>query len=215
MGFAFRPKPVRYASAAIPIGDKPVGNVSKVLYIGCGTAFALTDAEVLQVMNTTKLNQLLKSVGLASVIVLAFVAFSALSANAQDRRGDRDDRNDRYEDQDRNGNYNQNDGYGNRNSGNDRRKYQAAMQKGYNEGLRQGMRDARNRRGNSGYGHNQGYGNQGYGNQGYGNYGGYGNQGYGRFQQAYQQGFQRGYREGLNRGRNNRRGNNNGGFFGF
>ena len=207
MGFAFRPKPVRYASAAIPIGDKPVGNVSKVLYIGCGTAFALTDAEVLQVMNTTKLNQLLKSVGLASAMVLAFVAFSATGASGQDRRGDR---NDRYEDQDRNGNYNQNGDYDNRNRGNDRRGYQAAMQKGYNQGLKQGMRDARNRRGNSGYGSNQGYGNQGYGN-----YGGYGNQGGGRFQQAYQQGFQRGYREGLNRGRNNRRGNNNGGWFGF
>ena len=178
-----------------------------MLYIGGGTAFALTDAEVLQVMNTTKLNQLLKSVGLASAMVLAFVAFSATGASAQDRRGDR---NDRYEDQDRNGNYNQNDDYDNRNRSNDRRGYQAAMEKGYKAGLKQGMRDARDRRGNSGYGSNQGYGNQGYGN-----YGGYGNQGGGRFQQAYQQGFQRGYREGLNRGRNTRRGNNNGGWFGF
>ncbi len=65
-------------------------------------------------------------------MVLAFVAFSAIGANAQDRRGDRDDR---YEDQDRNGNYNQNGNYDNR--GNERRGYRAAMQKGYNEGLRQ------------------------------------------------------------------------------
>ena len=173
---------------------------------GRGTPFAVTSAEVLHLMNTTKLNMTLKGFGLAFAMVFGFIVFAGTDANAQNRPYGNNDpygqnqQDDRYNGRDRNGN----------------QSYRFAFNKGYKDGVKQGMRDARNRgRGNSG--NNGGY---------YGNSGGYSNNGgvlgqifgrgnNGNNQQAYDRGYQQGYREGLSRVRNNNgRRNNNGGYYG-
>ncbi len=140
-------------------------------------------------------------------MAFGLIAFAGIDANAQGRQDDRyrgqseqdgpygQDRrydgqdDDRYNGRDRNGN----------------QSYRFAFNKGYKDGLKQGMRDARNRqRGNNG-----GYGNyDGYGNNGRITPGIFGNGNNGNNRQAYQRGYQQGYREGLSRGRNNRRNNN-------
>ena len=151
-----------------------------------------------------------KSFGLASAMVLGLVVFAGISVNAQNRPYNSDpygygqnQQDDRYNGRDRNGN----------------QSYRFAFRKGYQDGVRQGMRDARNR----GRGNNQGYyGNNGYydNNQSYSNNNGgilgqiFGRGNNGNNKQAYQQGYQQGYREGLSRVRNNGRRNNNGGYYG-
>ena len=146
-------------------------------------------------MSSTKLHKTLKGLALASAIGFGLIAVTGTSVNAQNRnqrddgysdnQDDRQDNDRRDQDNDR---YNQNrrDQDNDRYNGRDRNGNQSirfAFQKGYQRGLQQGMRDARNRRhGNSGYyGNNQGYGNNGDYN---GNNQGYGNNG--RIQQAFQ-----------------------------
>ncbi len=195
-----RGMPIRAASTLL--------NEKKHLFsdsYGRGTRFAVVVAEVLQSMNTTKLNKTLKGVGLAFAVVFGLIAFAGVDANAQGNRNDRYPQDDRYYGNGQDDRYNGRDRNGNQS-------YRHAFKKGYNEGLKQGMRAARNRnRGNSR--NNGGY----YGNdQGYGNNGSILGQIFGQGNnrnsnnQAYQRGYQQGYREGLSRGRNNRRGNNNG-----
>src|SRR5436190_3938821 len=181
-----------------------------VEHFGRGTRFAVTSAGDSATMNTTKLNNTLKGLGLAFVMVLGVLVFSGTSASAQNRpyvnndpysQNQQDD--DRYNGRDRNGN----------------QSYRFAFNKGYKDGVKQGMRDARNRsRGNSD--NNGGY---------YGNTGGYSNNGgvlgqifgqrnngnNGNNDRAYKRGYEQGYREGLSRVRNNNgRRNNNGGYYG-
>lgn len=153
-------------------------------------------------MNTTKIKSTIKGISLASAMVFGLVMFAGMSVNAQDRRGD-GDRNDNYGNQqrDRNDNYRRDDR--NRNIG---REIKAAYDRGYQEGLNQGMRDARDRRGNDrNFGNNGMYGNNGaYSSNGgfWGNGGAYDI----RVQQAYRQGFEKGYHDGLKKGKHNRRG---------
>lgn len=147
-------------------------------------------------MNTTHIKRTIKGFGLASAMAFGVLMFAGSDANAQFR--DRD--NDNYGNQGR---------YDNRVSG---REIKAAYKRGFEIGLEQGYRDARNRRGNNGnWGNNGGYNNGVYNNGGYGN-GGYNNGGFGnirgsyQIQRAFQEGFQKGYSEGQKRARNNRRG---------
>src|SRR4051794_3758225 len=95
-------------------------------------------------MNTTKLRMTVKSLGLASAMVLGLMVFAAAGVNAQNRRdhdndryGDQNQQDDRY-DNDQNDRYNGRDRNGNQSE-------RFAYRKGYQEGVRQGMRDARNR----------------------------------------------------------------------
>lgn len=141
-------------------------------------------------MKTINIKRTIKGLSLASAMVLGLIIFSGSDANAQ-YRGDRD--NDNYGNQGR---------YDNRVDG---REIKAAKQRGYEQGFQQGLRDARNRRGNNGnWGNNGGFNNGGFNNGVFnGNFGGFGNNF--RIQQAYREGFEKGYRDGLKRGRNNDR----------
>lgn len=164
--------------------------------------------EVLHLMNTTKIKNTIKGFSVASAMAFGIIMFSGASADAQNRRADRGRDDDRYEQQQQNGVYNNgrdhdpNGQYDDRRRGNGHQ-MREAMQRGYQDGLRQGIQAAQNRRG--GYGNNDGYGNGGYyGNNG--SYGGGSDRDSARIQRAYRNGFDRGYREGLRRGQNNRRG---------
>jgi len=124
-------------------------------------------------MKSTKLNNIIKGSALAFAMVFGLLLVTGTSVNAQDRdrRDNRQDdrynnrnqRDDRYNGRDRNDDrYNRgdrgNDRY-NRGDRDDNRGNRAAFQRGYNDGLRQGMRDGRRYRGS--YGNNGGYGGNG------------------------------------------------------
>lgn len=156
-------------------------------------------------MDSKKLNNVIKGFAFAFVMALGLMLVSGIDVSAQDRdyrndrRDDRDYRNrdrdddDRYQDGRRRGRDND-DRYENRNSN----RFRQAVQRGYTDGLRQGMADARRNRDN--YRGSGMYRNPRAGfNARWG--------GRNAFQQAYRQGFERGYREGYNRYRRNRRGN--------
>jgi hypothetical protein len=160
-----------------------------------GTAIATERAEVFRNDMNTTIKNIIKSFALVAMMGFGLVLVSSTSVSAQDRDdqyGNRTYQNDRNND----------DRYNSRNRVN-QQALRKANQRGYQEGLKQGRTDARNRNQNRGYGNNGAYGNNG----GYGNYGGYQN-GRGNnaaLSQAYQQGFQRGYQEALNRYGNNNR----------
>ena len=162
-------------------------------------------------MNSTKTFISIKSLAIVFTMVFGFILVSAADTSAQnrdyrtdrrdDRNRDRDYRNrDRDDDDSRRGQNRRgrdNDRYENNNSN----RYRQAVQRGYTDGLRQGMADARRNRDNyrgSGMYRNP---SQGYNSQ-------WGSRS--AFQNAYRQGFSRGYQDGINRYRNNRRGNNRG-----
>jgi len=148
-------------------------------------------------MRSKGIKKIINGLTLGFALVFGMLLVGTSTTNAQDR--DRDYRN--------NGQYNRdydrdNDGDTDRYNNRDRINNQyvrAAFQRGYQDGIRQ----ARQRSSNRGYGNNGGY----YGNSdSYGNNGGYdrNRSGNWQMQQAYQQGFNRGYQEGINRYRNSR-----------
>jgi hypothetical protein len=172
-------------------------------YSLCGTGFAHNlCGGSFKIMKNLK--KVASGAAVAFALAFGFILMSSTNATAQYR--DRDYRqDDRYNNQDRDRDYDRDRRGDNddRYNGRDRRGNESlrfAYQKGYNDGLRQVMRDARRNRG--------GYGNYG----GYGNNGGWNNSRNGdwRYREAYQRGFSRGYQDGLNR--NRRR---DGGIFGF
>ena len=159
-------------------------------------------------MLSTRFTKLIKGFVLVSAMVFGVILVSSSAVSAQDRGYRNDDRYDRNDDRyDRNDNrYDRDDD--DRYNGRDRNGNQSvrfAYRQGYQAGLKQGRRDARNRYGNGGY--YGGYGNTGSYDQ-YGNYGRNGNRnGWANnsaWRQAYQSGFNRGYQDALNRYRGNR-----------
>jgi flagellar biosynthesis/type III secretory pathway protein FliH len=133
-------------------------------------------------MKSNNLLKNIKNIGLALSLLVGFMLFSGSNAQAQyqrqnDRQNDRQD-NDRY---DNNGS----------------RMYKMAVQKGYEDGLKQGLREARGNR-NSDAEHNAVYGIAGRGYQSR-----RGNRS--DFQIAYREGFTRGYNEAFQRYQNNNR----------
>jgi hypothetical protein len=139
-------------------------------------------------MNTNKLRQTIKTVGLAFSLVFGIGLLSATTASAQNRddrdyRQDdrRDRRDDRWEDR--------NDRYDNNRSSS----YRSAMQQGFREGMQSGREDARsNRRENAMKAYNRAVRNarRNYNSR-------YGSQV--AFTQAFREGFMRGYNEGYDR----------------
>lgn len=179
-------------------------------------------------MMTKNLQRTIKNTAAALTLAFGFLLLSNVTASAQyqnddyyrreqqrqrqeerrerrdDRRDRRDDRRDRDDNNNNDGYYgNNNGGYGNRGYGSNNRNYnnvyRIAQQNGYNDGLRKGAEDARERhynpQGTSEYkratnGYNSSYGNK----EGY--------------KQAYRQAFLQGFDEGQNRyGNNGRYGN--------
>ena len=150
-------------------------------------------------MNSTRIYKAIRGLAVATAMVFGVIVFAGTDANAQygrydDRYGRYDDRydDDRYNGRDRNGNQSP----------------RFAYNKGYHDGVKQGMRDARNGRGNYGYNNPYYDNNRRYSNNGsvlgriFGRPNGNYNSTYSTNQQAYKEGFDRGYYEGLNRVRN-------------
>lgn len=132
-------------------------------------------------MNTNKYFGNLKKIGLVLSLVFGFILLSNTSASAQyrDNRG-----------------YGRNGGYGN-NGGYRNDIYRIAQQNGYNDGLRKGEEDARERHSNP-----QGTSEYKRATNGYDSR--YGNKD--EYKQAYRQAFLQGFDEAQNNGYNNNNG---------
>ena len=134
-------------------------------------------------MSSNKLHDKIKRFGIVLSLVFGFLLFSSTAAQAQYRDNRGYGRNDRY------GN---NERYGNE-------MYRVAQDYGYNDGLRRGAEDMRDRdRYNP-----ENAGDYKKATNGYDSY--YGNKD--EYKRAYRDAFRRGYDEGYNRYNNNNRNN--------